>query len=368
MLESEHQFGTGTPFTLGVEEELFLVDPVTGRLINSSAGVLAALGEVSGRVERELHACQVELVTEVLDSAAQVAPVLRDLRAAVVATGAGILSAGTHPSAEEGDAEITDKERYEGIRDLLGDAAVTPVSGLHVHVGMPDPETAIRVFNGLRDHMPLLQALSANSAFRHGRDTGLASAREMTLRGWPRSDVPRAFRDFADFCDATNAISHAAGVPDYTYFWWKLRPHPRLGTVEIRALDAQTEVGDVAALVALVHCLVRHLAEQPDPGEGLAPEILQESIYRAARSGTAAELIDRDGEHRPVVAILDALLDDIGGYADELGCARQLADLPRLIAEGGGAGRQRAIYDVSGVGAVTRTLTERTAAAGVSSA
>ncbi len=367
MPELEHRFGAGTPFSLGVEEELFLVDPVTGRLINSSAGVIAALGETQGKVERELHACQVELISEVLSSAAEVAPVLRGLRGAVLGTGAGILSAGTHPTAEAAEAEITDKERYEGIRDLLGDAALTPVSGLHVHVGMPDPETAIRVFNGLRGHMPLLQALSANSAFRYGRDTGLASAREMTLRAWPRSDVPRAFTDFADFAAASAALAHAAGVPDYTYFWWKLRPHPRLGTVEIRALDAQTEVEDVAALAALVHCLVRHLAESA-PAAGLAPEILQESIFRATRSGTRAELIDSDGEHRPVAAILSRVLDEVGGYADELGCVSQLADLQRLMADGGGAGRQRAIADVSGVGAVTRTLSERTAAAAAGAA
>jgi len=104
------------------------------------------------------------------------------MRRAVKATGAGLLASGTHPSAIEGEAEITDKERYERIRYLLGDAAATPVAGLHVHVGMPDAETAIRAFNGLRRHLPLLAALGANSPFRHGRDTGLASAREMTMR------------------------------------------------------------------------------------------------------------------------------------------------------------------------------------------
>src|ERR1700716_1019053 len=101
---------------------------------------------------------------------------LHGLRRAVTATGAGLLGSGTHPSAAEGDAEITDKRRYERIRDLLGDAVATPVGGLHVHIGMPDAETAIRAFNGLRRHLPLLQALAANSPFRHGRDTGLASA------------------------------------------------------------------------------------------------------------------------------------------------------------------------------------------------
>ncbi len=188
------------------------------------------------------------------------------MRAAVVATGAGLIGAGTHPSALEGEAEITDKQRYERIRELLGDAVATPVSGLHIHVGMPDAEAAIRAFNGLRRHLPLLQALAANSPFRHGRDTGLASAREVTVRGWPRSGVPRAMRDFDDFCAATRLLVRAADVPDYTWFWWKLRPHPRLGTVEVRALDVQSSLRDTGALVALAHCLARHSAHaDPDP-------------------------------------------------------------------------------------------------------
>ena len=362
MSEPEHSFGSGSPFTLGVEEELFLVDPVTGHQTNSSTEVLARAESAAGTIERELHACQVELITKVHASAGEAARALGELRGAVVATGAGILGSGTHPSANEGDAEITDKERYERIHDLLGDAAVTPVSGLHVHVGMPDPETAIRVFNGLRDHLPLLHALSANSPFRHARDTGLASARDMTLRSWPRSGVPRAFSDFSDFREMSDAVSRAAGVPDYTWFWWKVRPHPRLGTVEIRSMDAQTSVDDVAALVALVHCLARALADRP-AHRGLAAEILEESIFRAARWGVEAELIDMDGERRPVATLLAQLLEQLSDVAAELDCAAELARLPELVRAGGGAGRQRAIHRIAGIDAVTRTLTERTAAA-----
>jgi carboxylate-amine ligase len=186
------KFGSGDPFTVGVEEELFLVDPVTGRQANASAAVKERLGPVDGTVERELHACQMELITDICRSSGEAVGTLGGLRTAVVATGAGLLGSGTHPSATEGEAEITDKERYERIRDLLGDAVATPVGGLHIHIGMPDAETAIRAFNGLRRHLPLLQALAANSPYRHGRDTGLASAREVTIRGWPRSGVPRA--------------------------------------------------------------------------------------------------------------------------------------------------------------------------------
>ena len=186
-----------------------------------------------------------------------------------------------------------------------GDAVATPVGGLHIHVGMPDPDTAIRVFNGLRRHLPLLQALAANSPFRHGRDTGLASAREVTIRGWPRSGVPRAMHDFGDFCASAHLLARAAEVPDYTWFWWKLRPHPRLGTVEVRALDAQSSLEDTAGLVALTHCLARHAAEAPR-----AP-------IRQPRSST------RVCSGRPASGSAPGYLTPTDGYGPSMSCSRK---------------------------------------------
>jgi glutamate---cysteine ligase / carboxylate-amine ligase len=357
---SDHRFGTGDPFSLGVEEELFLVDPVTGEQIDASAAVLDRLGDVDGTVERELHACQVELITGVCATAGEAVAGLRGLRRAVLATGVGVLGSGTHPAAPEGAADITDKERYERIRELLADAVADPTGGLHVHVGMPDAETAIRAFNALRRHLPLLQALSANSPYRHGRDTGLASAREVTMRGWPRSGVPRAMRDFEDFCTRSARLTRAASVPDYTWFWWKLRPHPRLGTVEVRALDAQSSLDDVAALVALVHCLAREAATaapEPDP----PAEILDEGAFRAARFGTAADLPDAEGRLCPVATLLDDALALAAPHATELGCADELYGVRRLLEHGGGAGRQRAAHAIGGMGGLLRKTAALTA-------
>ncbi len=357
----ENAFGSGEPFSVGVEEELFLVDPITGRQANASTAVQDRLGVVHGAVERELHACQMELITDVCRSAGEAVGQLRDLRWAVLETGAGLLGSGTHPSAIEGEAEITDKERYERIRELLGDAVATPVGGLHIHVGMPDADTAIRVFNGLRRHLPLLQALAANSPFRHGRDTGLASAREVTLRGWPRSGVPRAMRDFGDFRASAELLARAADVPDYTWFWWKLRPHPRLGTVEVRALDAQASLEDTAGLVALTHCLARHAAEagpEPDP----PAEVLDEGVFRAARFGVSARLPDAEGRLRPVDELLTEALALARRHAPELHCSDQLDVLPALLKRGGGAGRQRAFHQIAGMDALLRDLTELTGA------
>ncbi|MDO8184901.1 YbdK family carboxylate-amine ligase [Conexibacter sp. JD483] len=363
-MSDDNRFGDGTPFSLGVEEELFLVDPVSGAQVNSSAAVIERLGPHDGRVERELHACQVELITDVCRTVGEAVGTLGGLRRAVIATGAGLLGAGTHPLAGEGEAEITDKERYERIRELLGDAVATSVSGLHVHVGMPDAQTAVRAFNGLRRHLPLLQALGANSPFRHGRDTGLASVREVTMRGWPRSGVPRALRDFDDFDAITALLTRAADVPDYTWFWWKLRPHPRLGTVEIRALDTQASLDDLAGLVALVHCLARHAADETNGDASADPpgELLDEGVFRAARFGVTARLPGADGTLRPVSQLLDELLATLAPTARELDCGAELDSLRGLLERGGGAGRQRALHAIGGMGTLLREMTALTAA------
>jgi glutamate---cysteine ligase / carboxylate-amine ligase len=356
---AEHSFGSGEPFSIGAEEELFLVDPVTGRQTNSSAAVLERLGDTVGTVERELHACQIELITNVHTRVEEVVGEIAELRREIVKTGAALLGSGTHPAADEGDAAITDKERYERIHFLLGDAVVTPVGGLHIHVGMPDSETAITVFNALRRDLPLLQALAANSPFRHGRETGLAYARELSLRGWPRSGTPRALRDFADFCEMSRLLTRAADVPDYTWFWWKLRPHPRLGTVEIRALDAQASLTDTGALIALVHCLAREAAER-GPVDDPPSELVEEGMFRAARFGVRGELPDAQGTRRPVSELLQDALARADAWASELGCAEELARLPELLQRGGGAGMQRATYEIAGIDAVLRALLQRT--------
>jgi glutamate---cysteine ligase / carboxylate-amine ligase len=357
---SEPAFGNERPFSVGIEEELFLVDPLSGALINSSDAVLARVADGTGEVERELHACQVELISPVSRTAAEAAATLAQMRGALLATGTGLLGTGTHPSASEAGAEITDKERYERIRELLGDAVLTPVGGLHVHVGMASAQAAVRAYNGLREHLPLLLALSANSPFRHGRDTGLASAREVTLRGWPRSGVPRALESFGDFCELATVMTRAAGVPDYTWFWWKLRPHPRLGTVEVRSFDAQARSQDTAALGALVHCLAHHHAERDLPASS-PPEVIEEGLFRAARFGVRAELPDPRGELHPLAQILEETLEMCADSTSELGCGGELEALAPLVADGGGAGRQRAIYEVAGMDSLLRALLELTA-------
>jgi len=339
--QEELHFGEGEPFTIGLEEELFLVDPTDGRLVNTGAEVIGQLGELPrGDIKNELHKSQIELITGVCTTVEEAVAELCELRRAVLATGAGIVACGTHPTAVEGDSQFTEKRRYERIHELLGDAGATPVCALHIHVGMPDADTAIRVFNGLRRHLPLLEALAANSPYRHGRDTGLASARALTLRSWPRAGVPRAMADIDDFLNSTARLTQVAEVADYTFHWWKLRPHPRIGTVEIRALDTQLSPRHTAALAAAVQSLALHEA-RARPVAGPPAELLDEASFRASREGVAATLPDEDDCLRPVPDLLERMVAAIRPAARELGCEAQLDDLSALLDCGGGAGIQR---------------------------
>jgi carboxylate-amine ligase len=171
-------------------------------------------------------------------------------------------------------------------------------------------------------------------------------------------------RDFADFTAAAKLLARAADVPDYTWFWWKLRPHPRLGTVEVRALDAQGSLEDTAAIVALAHCLARHSAES-DPEPPPPSEVLEEGMFRAARYGVHAELPDAEGRLWPLGELLERRIEQLSSHARELGCAAELERLPALVSRGGGAGRQRAAFEIAGMEGLLRDMTELTGAPAV---
>ena len=213
--------------------------------------------------------------------------------------GATTIGAGLHPDGAFGDVVHYPSERYRLIgAEMRGLMTRTPTAALHVHVGMPDSETAIRAYNGLRAHLPLLQALAANSPFWHGRDSGLASARAQVFRALPRSEIPAAFASFDEYVASVEALAAAGDLPDYTFLWWDIRLHPVLGTVEVRSMDSQSSLADVAGLAALVHALARRAVEEHGPWEHR--DVLMESSFRAARDGLDATLWhDRRAATRP---------------------------------------------------------------------
>ena len=308
----------------------------------------------------EVYAASIELRSPPRLDAEDAGREIGALRAAARDAGATLLGAGVHPAGELGDVPLVDSERYRLVGGAMrGLMRRTPECALHIHVGMPDAETAIRVFNGIRSELPLLLALSANSPMWFGNDSGLASARFALVRSYPRRAVPRAFRDLDDYGSTIAAIAEAGDLSDYTYVWWDVRLHPRLGTIELRELDAQSRVADVAALGALIQALVRHEAEHPRDPELSEP--IAESSFRASRDGIEATLLD-GGELRPVREIARRTLERVAPAAGEL-CAGEaaLAGIERMLDEGGGAGRQRAALERGGVEAVLEQLVEETA-------
>jgi carboxylate-amine ligase len=357
----EHAFGTGEPFTVGIEEELLLVDPADGhRLADVAETLLPALDLPEGAAGFEAYASEIELRSPPARTARDAVAALRSARAAVRAAGATPLGAGVHPAGELGDARLVDQERYHRVgRELRGLLQRTPECALHVHVGMPDPETAIRACNGLRVHLPLLAGLAANSPFWFGRDSGMASSRAALVRAYPGRGVPRAFRDFADYQHAVETTLRAAGMEDRTQLWWDARPHPRLGTVEVREMDAQAGLDDVGALAGLVHCLARFEAERALPLD-VSSAALSWSTFRAARDGLDAEILDEDGRVRPLRDIARETLGRLVMVAGELDALDALDGVERILREGGGAARQRAEHARAGMAGLVRSLAERT--------
>jgi glutamate---cysteine ligase / carboxylate-amine ligase len=355
----DHRFGISAPLSIGVEEELLLVDERC-RLVPAAERVLAQLGpEHRGRVSTEIFAAQIELKTGICLDAGQAAAELEDLRRAVRATGVKILGSGLHPD-DDGGAELIEKPRYDVVAEDLAGLLSTPPSGLHVHVGMPDPETAIRVANALRHHLPLLQALSANSPFREGDDSGLASARSAVVASYPRFEVPRAFDDYDEFLQVADQLIVAAGVADYTYLWWDVRPHPRLGTVEVRGMDVQANVATNVAVAALIQALAAKEIERPS-APGLWREAIEESSFQANRHGLEARLMVDEKTAAPARQLGRQRLDEAGEYARQLGGAEALADIERILDRGNGADAQRRAHAEGGMKGLLADLAERTA-------
>jgi carboxylate-amine ligase len=220
-----------------------------------------------------------------------------------------------------------------------------PTFALHVHVGIPDPETAIRVANRMRAHLPLLLALSANSPFWQGRDTGLASARTPLFQAFPRVGIPQFFNSYEQYVEAVDLLIRCDAVPEPTFLWWDVRPQPRFGTIEVRIMDVQTRVEETAALAALTQCLARLEAEEGFASDGLVSQapVIEENRFLAARDGIEAELIDPDLERRlPLAGIVDDLLVACRPHAQDLGCEAQL-EAVRELARSNGASKQISI-------------------------
>lgn len=354
-----HRFGSSPPLSLGVEEELLLVDAELGLATCAEAVLEAVPDAAAGRVSTEIFSEQIEVKTGVCLGAEEALAQLREIREEVAGAGFRLLGSGLHPAAT-GRVRLVSKPRYQVVKEDLGEIILsTPPCGLHVHVGMPDPEAAVRIANAFRRYLPALTALSANSPFHGGTDSGHASARTTVVRAYPRFQVPRAFRDYEDFCRVADELIAAAGVDDYTYIWWDVRPHPKLGTVEVRALDIQADAATSVALAALIQAIAARELERPSSA-GHSREALEESYFQAASHGLAARILLDDDAPEPAPQVVRRVLDAARPYARELGADAALEELERVLREGNGADEQRRVHAAGGMPGLLRHLASRT--------
>lgn len=356
------QAGAERPWTVGVEEEALILERTTCAPANRIGDVLVHLpADVAERAAPETHACVIELATRphatVAGVATELAGLRRTLARALARHGLRAAVAGTHPFATWQDVQLSPGVRQQAIHASTRELARRePTCALHVHVAVPDGETAVRALAGLREDLPLLLALSANSPYWQGRDTGLASARTPIFSAFPRVGIPRHFESYADYVDAVDSLVAPASIPDPSHIWWDARLQPQLGTVEVRVMDAQSRLRDVAAIAALVQCLVRLHATSEPAGTRLSPEALDENRFLAARDGIGAWLIAPGrGRVEPAAARVVRLLLRCRPLARELGCSDELEAIGPLARMPGDV-RQRAIGRREGLVGLTAAL------------
>jgi carboxylate-amine ligase len=349
----EHQF-EGHEYSIGIEEELMILDAHSLELVNAIEAMLepAPLGEI----KPELMESVLEISTDPCANVGEASQQLGALRRQVAETAAGkdmaIGSAGTHPFAKWEDQRIVARPRYRDLISALRFVARQElIFGMHVHVGLDDPDKAIHVANGMRIHIPVLLGLSANSPFWRGDATGMASTRTPIFRAFPRVGLPPTYKSWEDYERRIEFMIKAGVIEDYTYLWHDVRPHPSFGTVEIRVMDSQTHIEHSLGLAALVQALVKELAEHFDSGKRLSRypfEMLDENKWLAARHGLDGELVDLPSHERVSTrALARRLIDRMRDHCADLGSLAELEAVEDLLNRGNGAARQIVVYEAN---------------------
>jgi carboxylate-amine ligase len=330
----------GDPFTVGLEEEVMLLDPLDLSLVHDFDRIRPQLSDdLATRLTPETHGASVELASDphllACDAGAELGALRTRLADELAALEIGVASAGTHPLATWSETEISEGPRYRYLHRTMRELARRePTHALHVHVAVADPEEAAAVVNRMRVHLPLLLALSANSPFWQGRDSGLASARTPIFGAFPRVGIPRGFTSYRDYAESIELLIECGAFPEPTFVWWDIRLQPRYGTVEVRIMDAQTESWRTTALASLVQSLVRLEAteDHADPRLVGSIEMLDENRFLAFRDGVRGALLDPAVcGPVPVAEKAHEVLAACRPHARELGCERELADVERII-------------------------------------
>ena len=331
-----------------------ILDAESLELVNAIESLLE--DTPTGEIKPELMESVLEISTDPCADITEAGRQLIALRRQVVETasskGMAIGSAGTHPFAMWEDQRIVARPRYRDLISALRFVARQElIFGMHVHVGVDDPDKAIHVANGMRVHLPVLLGLSANSPFWRADVTGMASTRTPIFRAFPRVGIPPTYQDWADYERRIDFMIQARVIEDYTYLWHDVRPHAAFGTVEIRVMDSQTHVEHALGLAALVQAMVRELAIYFDAGESLSTypwEMLDENKWLAARHGLDGELVDLPSSDRVATrALARRLIDRMREHCQDLGSVAELEAVEDLLVRGNGASRQVVVYEAN---------------------
>ena len=346
-------------FSLGIEEEYQTIDPESRDLRSHIATELLAQGKIrlEERVKAELHQSVIEVGTRICRNIREAEEDLFDLRRNMIRLAEEnqlrLVAGATHPFADWRTQEIYPDERYDQVvEDLQLVARSNLIFGLHVHVGIEDRESAIRIMNSLRYFLPHILSLSTNSPFWMGMETGYKSYRAKVFEHFPRTGIPDSFASYSEFEDYVELLVKTNCIDNGKKIWWDIRPHPYFSTVEVRACDIPMRAKESIAIAALIQataCKLWHLHECNQDYRQYARPLLMENKFRAVRYGLDGKLIDFGKQVEvPVRDLIVEYLAFVDDVVDELGCRNELEYIHTMLERGSGADRQLAVFRETG--------------------
>ncbi len=345
-------------FTLGIEEEYFLVDRATRDVVDDPPPEMLADCEalLAGQVSPEFLRSQIEIGTRVCTSLAEARADLRHLRRTVAEVaarhGMAPVAAGTHPFARWDAQKTTERGRYADLQDdLQAVGRRLAICGLHVHIGLPDDELRIDLLNQASYFLPHLLALSTSSPFWRGGDTGLKSYRLAVFDELPRTGMPERFDSWGEYRRHVAVLTGAGLIEDATKLWWDLRPSERFPTLEMRIADSCTTMEDSLSIAALFRCLLRmlwRLKRQNQRWRIYARMLIDENCWRAQRYGTDRGLVDFGrGMIVPYAELLDEILLLTETDARHFGCEAEILHAREILARGTSGDRQLKVFEAA---------------------
>ncbi|MEW5819151.1 MAG: glutamate--cysteine ligase [Cyanobacteriota bacterium] len=345
------EFKSSKANTLGVEIELQIIDPETKQLAPGSPEILEhANGDP--HIKQELFRSVIEINTDVCENIDQVRDDLNIRLANVIkhaeSCGYELAGASTHPFSNWKEQQLFPDPRYHKLLDDIQYLARRMLTfGLHVHVGVDNPEKAIYINNSMLGYLPVLFALTTSGPYWTGSDSGLASLRPKIFETLPNAGLPSYLHCWHEYTRIIDLLMKSNSIQTMREIWWDIRPHPTYGTIEVRTCDVLPTIDETVALTALVQCLVAKLSEKYDHNEEmvlLPYMIIKENRWRVIRRGIDAELIDIKGNRVPVKYIVEELLEDLAEMGTKLNCTHELVKILDIIKNGTSSKRQRAVY------------------------